>query len=237
MRLSSPIYTLKRQAKLLARSNNIKLHAALNQIAAKEGFNDWSHLALCYSKTTPAKEIMGKITSGDMVLIGARPGQGKTLLGLELAALAAQNNRTGYVFSLDYNDTDIWGRLEKIGFGTKKHKGSIIVDTSDDICAAYIIQRLGNTPGLAFIVVDYLQLLDQRRSNPPLEEQIRTLKKFALEYGAVVAVISQIDRVFELSSNKIPSIEDIRLPNPIDLSLFDIRCFLHNGHVQIEMAA
>jgi len=38
-----------------------------------------------------------------MVLIGARPGHGKTLLGLELAALAELIDRTGYFFTLDYN--------------------------------------------------------------------------------------------------------------------------------------
>ncbi|MEM9360776.1 MAG: DNA helicase, partial [Pseudomonadota bacterium] len=102
MRLSSPIYKLKRQAKLLARDNNIKLHSALNQIAAKEGFRNWSHLASSYSKTTPAKEIMSQLNPGDMVLLGARPGNGKTLLGLELTVLAEKNNRTGYVFSLDF---------------------------------------------------------------------------------------------------------------------------------------
>ena len=88
MKLSSPIYTLKRQAKLVARDTKIKLHQALNQIATNEGFKDWSHLASKYSETTPAKEILKQIRSGDMVLIGARPGHGKALLGLELTALA-----------------------------------------------------------------------------------------------------------------------------------------------------
>ena len=58
MRLSSPIYKLKRQARSLARDHHIKLHEALKQIAVKEGFKDWSHLASTYSKTAPAKEIM-----------------------------------------------------------------------------------------------------------------------------------------------------------------------------------
>lgn len=76
MRLSSPIYKLKRQAKLLARDNDIRLHEALNQIAAKEGFKDWSHLASNYSKATPAMKILRQMCSGDMVLTGARPGHG-----------------------------------------------------------------------------------------------------------------------------------------------------------------
>lgn len=88
MKLSSPIYALKRQAKLLARDNGIKLHKALNQLARKEGFRDWSHLASSYSSSTPAKDVLSQLSPGDLVLIGARPGHGKTLLGLELAALA-----------------------------------------------------------------------------------------------------------------------------------------------------
>lgn len=237
MKLSSPIYTLKRQAKLLARDKGIKLHEALNQIAAKEGFKDWGHLASSYSKATPANEIMSQLNSGDMVLVGARPGHGKTLFGLELTALAEKNSRKGYVFSLDYNETDVWDRFEKLGVDPKEHDGLIVVDTSDDICAPYIIEHLGNKPGRAFVVIDYLQLLDQKRSNPALEEQVRALKKFAIEREAVVVLISQIDRAFELSSSNMPTLEDIRLPNLVDLSLFDKRCFLHDGQVQIEVAA
>ncbi len=208
MRLSSPVYTLKRHAKLLARDKGIRLHEALNQIATKEGFSDWSHLASRCFKATPAKEIMRRLDPGDTVLIGARPGQGKTLLGLELAVLSAKNNGTGYIFSLDYNETEVWDRFERLGFDPKDYDGPIVVDTSDDICAAHIIERLGNATDRAVVVVDYLQLLDQKRSNPPLQEQVRSLKKFAIESGSIVALISQIDRAFELSSSSMPSIDD-----------------------------
>ncbi len=194
-------------------------------------------MASNYSKATPATEIIKQISSGDMVLIGARPGHGKTLLGLELAALAEEINRTGYVFTLDYNETDVWDRFEKLGFDPNGFDRPVVVDTSDNICAAHIIERLSSIPDDALVVVDYLQLLDQRRSNPPLDEQVRALKKFVAERGAIVVIISQIDRAFELSSSRMPNIDDIRLPNPVDLTLFDKRCFLHDGEVQIEMAA
>ena len=237
MKLSSPIYKLKSQAKLLARGGNVKLHEALNQLAAKEGLRDWGHLASNYAKATPAIEVMRQICSGDMVLIAARPGHGKTLLGLELSALAEKNNRTGFVFTLDYNETDVWDQFEKLGFDPRRFARPVVVDTSDGICAAYIIEPVGNTPGDALVVVDYLQLLDQKRSNPPLDEQIRALKSFAAESGAIVVMISQIDCAFDLSSGGLPGIDDVRLPNPADLSLFDKRCFLHDGEIQIEMAA
>lgn len=237
MRLSSPIYRLKRQAKMLARGNDMKLNEALNQIATKEGFKDWGHLASNYAEVTPAKDIMKQLRSGDMVLIGARPGHGKTLLGLELAALAEQIHRTGYFFTLDYNEADVWDGFEKLGFNPQRLDRPVVVDTSDDICADHIVEYLSRTRDDALIVVDYLQLLDQKRSNPPLEQQVRALKKFATESGTIVVMISQIDRAFELSSDGMPSIDDIRLPNPVDLSLFDKRCFLHGGEVQLEIAA
>lgn len=237
MRLSSPIYKLKRQAKLLSRNGELKLNEALNQIAMKEGFKGWSHLASNYSKATPAKEIIEQLKSGDMLLIGARPGHGKTLLGLELSALAQTIDRTGYVFTLDYNESEVWDKFEKLGINRKEIEGSVVIDTSDDICANHIIVSLGSAANRAVIVIDYLQLLDQRRSNPPLDEQVRRLKNFATESGSIVVMISQVDRSFDLSASGLPNIEDIRLPNPVDLSLFDRRCFLHGGEIQLEITA
>ncbi|MFK7941155.1 MAG: DNA helicase [Roseovarius sp.] len=237
MRLSSPIYTLKRQAKLLARDTDIRLHTALNQIAKAEGFKDWSHLASSYTKATPANDIMRQMNSGDMVLIGARPGYGKTLLGLELAALAAKHNRTGYFFTLEYTETDVLDRFEMLGFDQKKQNRPVVVDTSDNICAAHIIERLSIAPEDALVVVDYLQLLDQKRSNPPLDEQVRALSGFAAEHGTIFVMTSQIDRAFERCSGGLPGIDDIRLPNPVDMSLFHKRCFLHDGTIRMDIAA
>lgn len=134
------------------------------------------------------------------------------------------------------NETDVWDRLEQLGVDAKGFDCSIVVDTSDNICAAYVIDCLDRSRD-ALVVVDYLQLLDQRRSNPPLDEQVRALKAYACERCAIVVVISQIDRAFELSSSCMPDIEDVRLPNPVDLSLFDKRCFVHDGEVRFEMAA
>ena len=82
MKLSAPIYQLKRQAKLLSREESIPLHEALDRIAVREGFRDWSLLAAKVSTAMPAGKLFSRLAPGDLVLLGARPGQGKTRVSL-----------------------------------------------------------------------------------------------------------------------------------------------------------
>lgn len=233
MLLSAPIYRLKRQARLLSRQIAIPLHKALDEVAKKEGYQNWSHLASTSSTRRPARIILSKLEPGDFVLLGARPGNGKTLLGIELASSAADIDRKGFFFTLEYNKRDIFSCLHTIGI----EQNSIVVDTSDEISADYIISRLEQNKKPAFFVIDYLQLLDQKRTSSSLKEQIHLLRQFLKNTGAICIVISQIDRSFELSEKSIPDKSDLRLPNPVDLSAFDKFCFLHDGVVQMDQAA
>jgi hypothetical protein len=49
--------------------------------------------------------------------------------------------------------------------------------------------------------------------------------------------ISQIARSYEMSTKPFPDMADLRLPNPLDLTLFDKSCFLNNGSVRFGKAA
>ena len=237
MQLSAPIYVLKRKAKLAARGNDIALHQALDKVAIEEGFNSWSHLVSSSANENPVRQILSQLEPGDLALIGARPGHGKTLLGLELAARASDVRRNGYFFTLDYHERDIAERLSSIGIHPSSINGSVVIDTSDDVSADYVINRLGVEKEAALIVVDYLQLLDQKRTNPSLDVQIRSLQRYVLETGAICLMISQIDRSFDLAEKSMPDISDIRLPNPVDLSAFRKLFFLRDGKIQFDRAA
>lgn len=237
MKLNAPIFALKRHAKTIARVEGIRLHQALDRVARENGFNSWSHLASAHAEQGPASRILASLSPGDLILLGARPGQGKTLLGLELSMLAGTIDRQGLFFSLDYTEADIDERLAALSPGSKMKADAPLIDISDDICAGYIIARLGARAGKALIVIDYLQLLDQRRSHPELAEQVEQLKAFAKRSGAIIVLISQIDRAFEKSGKALPDLSDVRLPNPLDLNLFDRACFLHHGEVRMSKAA
>ncbi len=237
MQLSAPIYVLKRKAKLLARESDIALHQALDSVAIEEGFQSWSHLASTLSNESPAREPLSQLEPGDLVLVGARPGHGKTLLALEMAVKASQLRRKGYFFTLDYNERDVADRLSVMGIDQNSTNSSVVVDTSDYVSADYVISRLRTEKEPALIIVDYLQLLDQKRTNPSLDDQIKSLQRYVIDSGAICVVISQIDRSFDLSEKSMPDISDVRLPNPLDLSAFHKHYFLHDGKIQLDQAA
>lgn len=236
MKLSAPIYKLKRRAKLLVREHAIPLHEALDRVAATEGFRSWSHLASSASEN-PTDRILAQLSAGDLLLLGARPGHGKTLLALELAIAASKAGLQSFFFTLDYTEADVFECLRSLQIDLKEVANSFILDTSDDICADHIVQRLGKVMVEAFVVIDYLQLLDQKRENPALDTQIRTLKSFAQASGAVIVTISQIDRSFDPHAKRLPDLSDVRLPNPLDLALFTKTCFMHEGEVQLQSVA
>ncbi|MEM0976623.1 MAG: DNA helicase [Pseudomonadota bacterium] len=237
MQLSAPIYILKRKAKLAARHNDIALHQALDKVAIEEGFTSWSHLVSSSANESPARQILSHLESGDLALIGARPGHGKTLLGLELAARASHVSRKGYFFTLDYHEREVADRFSSIGIDPRSFNGSVVIDTSDYVSADYVIKRLEGEKEPVLIVVDYLQLLDQKRTNPSLDDQIRSLRTYVLDEGAICVMICQIDRSFDLAEKSMPDISDVRLPNPLDLSVFRKHFFLHDGKIEFGQAA
>ncbi|WP_163265032.1 DNA helicase [Chelativorans alearense] len=234
MKLSAPIYHLKRKAKLLSREEDIPLHEALNRIALQEGYNDWSLLAAKLSALKPAGKLFARLKPGDMVLVGARPGQGKTLMSLELAVETMKSGNRAVFFTLEYTEKDVLDRFRAIGAAYAQFDGLFEFDCSDAISADYIMKTLASAPRGTMVIVDYLQLLDQKRENPELAVQVRSLKSFARDRGLILIIISQIHRSYDASGKPCPGIRDVRLPNPLDLHLFNKTCFLNKGEVQFQ---
>lgn len=237
MKLTAPIHHLKRKAKLLARSSGIPLHSALDSIAAKEGFRNWSMLAAKVGRTMDPRQILARLDHGDLVLLGARPGHGKTRLGLELAAEAARSGRRAVFFTLEYSRKDIADHLGGIGVKPDGLGGRLAFDVSDGISADHIVQALPDAKPGTFAVIDYLQILDQRREKADLDSQVKALKAFAAPRGITLVFLSQIDRSYDPVRKPCPDLDDVRLPNPLDLALFDKACFLNAGTMRLVEAA
>ena len=229
MKLSLPIFHLKRIAKQMSRDQGIPLHQALETVAKSEGFRSWGHLAARHSTAFSTTSLLGRLDGAALTLLAARPEQGKTMLSLDILAAAVRAGRSAHFFTLDYNEN-----VARRALGSHNATG-VQLDTSDDICAAYIVKKLRDCAPNTLAVIDYLQLLDQKRTHPPLADQIKTLKSFAQRSGVALMFLSQIDRRFEGSGSQMPDVKDIRLPNPLDLNLFDAFCFLHEGTLRLVL--
>ncbi|MFC0241925.1 DNA helicase [Rhodopseudomonas telluris] len=231
MRLSAPLYRLKREAKLLSRDQHIPLHAALDRVAAQQGFARWSLLASSHARGRAAR-LFAQVQPGDLVLIGARPGQGKTLLSVELAVEAMKAGQRAAFFTLEYTEAEVEDRFKALGADPAGFAGLLDLDTSETICADHIVARLATAPRGTLAVIDYLQLLDRRRDTPDLATQVGTLRAFARARGLVFVVISQIHRSFDPKAKSCPDLADVRLINDLDLKLFTKACFLHAGEIK-----
>ena len=236
MKLSVPVYSLKRLAKELARVKKMPLHAALDHVAQKEGFASWSLLAARLCAESPARKLFDRLAPGDLVLLGARPNHGKTVMGLELAVNAVESGGCAWFFTLEWNLDDLVNGLRTLGKDPSAIGERFSFDNSDAICSTYIIDQLASAASGTVVVIDYLQLLDQKRDNPELAVQVRSLKVFARARGLIVVFISQIDRSYDPAAKPLPGLADVRLPNPLDMTLFDWNCFLNNGAIQISAA-
>ncbi|MEM9797480.1 MAG: DNA helicase [Pseudomonadota bacterium] len=239
MNLSAPIFRLRREARARSKAENLPLHAALDAVARREGFTGWSHLARQSARAAPGGEpedLYDRLGPGEMVLLGARPGHGKTLLGLSLLARAVAADRPAFFFTLEYHAEQVVDRLRALGIDPASLSRHLTLDTSDGICAEYIAAAMETASRPALAVVDYLQLLDQRRETPPLGDQVAQLRALARRSGATFVMIAQIDRRFDQAGRDIPGARDIRLPNPLDLRLFDRMCFLHGGRIRVDPA-
>ena len=237
MKFSAPIYILKQRAKVLSRQEKVPLHDALDQIASQEGFGNWSLLAAKWAADEATNSLLTQLRPGEMVLLAARPGQGKTLLSLGLAIeWMARGDRAAF-FTLEFTRVDVVRCFDILHKDIRNFDRWFVVDDSDRINADYIVAQLGSAPPNMLVVVDYLQLLDQKRENPSLAHQVMKLKNFARERRATIVCLSQIHRNYDSAIKPFPALTDIRLPNPLDLKLFDKACFLSRGKVQVGAEA
>ena len=231
MRLSAPIFALKRKARLLSRSENIPLNQALNRISQMEGYLNWSLLAADSKNTNFARNIFHQLKPGNLLLLGARKGHGKTSLALQLLSEAVKHGENSLLFSLDFTKNEVSNVMNNLGISDLENNKQFSFDGSDDIYSGHIIERISSLPKNSTIVIDYLQLLDQKRKNPTLSDQISELENYASQLGTKFIFLSQIVRSFEQSDKSMPDLDDIRLPNPINLEAFHKTCFLNKGKI------
>jgi len=233
--LSASIPVLKSRARKLRRAEQIPLHQALDRVAAAEGYSSWSLLA---AKTAAREsDLFDQLEPGELVLIAARPGQGKTLCAVELLIASLRHRQQGWFFALQNDAPPIDAYFEALGEQRSTFE-AFEFEHSDAIDAAYIAQKVGAAvTEKAVVVIDHLQLLDQRRRSPPLHQQMAELRDLARRTRSVIVAISQIRSAFDAEAARFPSVADVRLLDELDLGLFDRMVFMHEGKHRSQRSA
>jgi replicative DNA helicase len=231
MKLSAPVFVLKKQAKELKKARAITQIEALDQIAQREGFSSWSLLQSQMENALPNshRQVLGFLKSGDLVLIGGRPAMGKTSFAVGIFVQAIQEIKAKhFFFTLDLANQDLVHKMAGYDPTIGEFSRDFVLDYSDDINADYIIDKTRKEISVnSVVVIDYLQHLDHKRSNPPLQEQVKKLKDYAKEKQCTLIFLSQVHRRVESKPETRPKLEDVKLVNPLDLKLFNKALFLY----------
>ena len=212
---------------------------------------------------TPWKQInhvcSGGFRSGEMIVIGGRPGMGKSAIALTLArCFAEQDMHTLYV-SLEMSKKQLGQRLlsqlSKIPLEllrkqelSSNHISAAqravqwesplhILDNIRDLGAIRSHlqrQQLHQTPVKA-IIIDYLQLLqgtEKKVESRQLEvsRMSRELKLMSQEFQLPVIILCQLNRTLESRKDKRPFLSDIRESGAIEQDA-DLVFFLYRDSV------
>lgn len=177
---------------------------------------------------------MGK---GDLIIIGARPGVGKTSLALNIASnVAIKGHKTVAIFSLEMSCEQLVSRMlasEGSIDSYKMRKGDlnaedwehlaqaagvlaeseILIDDTTGITVTSMKAKLRRVKNLGLVVIDYLQLMQGEKHTDNRVQEVsdisRNLKLLAKELGVPVITLAQLSRTSE-KENKKPVLSDLR---------------------------
>jgi replicative DNA helicase len=190
----------------------------------------------------------------DLIILGARPGMGKTSFALNIATnVAISQKKSVCVFSLEMSAEQLVSRLlssEAMVDSYSLRSGQISQDDWNKLAdaAARLSQTdlyIDDTPGLTvtamksklrridnlgFVVIDYLGLMEseQHYDNRALEVGVisRGLKLMAKEMRVPILCCAQLSRGTESRTDKRPQLSDLRESGSIEQDA-DVVMFLY----------
>jgi len=182
--------------------------------------------------------ISGGMRPGELFVIGARPGVGKSTLSLNIAENASAKGYASGVFSLEMKGTELLARMvaseSKVcskaaeegvlsqddqvrmakAFG-HVNKLPVLINDKSGIRIEEIAVHTANwvkKRNVRLVVIDYLQLID-RPSGDPVESLsviTRKAKVMAMDLKIPVILISQLNRASVTGQDRLPMLSDLR---------------------------
>ncbi len=210
---------------------------------------------------TALDNVIVGMGNSDLVLIGARPGMGKTSFAMNIATAAAEKTKKAVcVFNLEMSAEQLAnrmlsseaqvdsfkmrsGNLEKEDWNAIAHVSArlseteILIDDTPGITVTAMKSKLRRVKNLGLVVIDYLQLMqgDHRNDNRVQEvaDISRGLKLLAKELNVPIVTCAQLSRGPENRPDKRPMLSDLRDSGAIEQDA-DIVLFLYRDEYYKE---
>ncbi len=191
---------------------------------------------------------------GDLILVGARPGMGKTSFTMNIATKVAQASKKAVcVFSLEMSaeqlvarmlssealvdsyairsgklENDDWEKLARAS--SMLGECEILIDDTAGMTVTAMKAKLRRVKNLGLVVIDYLQLMqsDRRIDNRVQEvgDISRGLKLLAKDLKVPIITCAQLSRGPESRTDKRPMLSDLRDSGAIEQDA-DVVMFLY----------
>lgn len=203
---------------------------------------------------TELDKIIIGMNRSDLILVGARPGMGKTAFTMNIAVNAAKKTqKTVCIFSLEMSAEQLISRMmcseaqiPSYAMRTGELSGeqwkaaayaasslsdvNIIIDDTPGISVGQIKSRLRRVKNLGLVVIDYLQLMQSDTTTGNRVQEVgdisRGLKLLAKELDVPVICCAQLSRSPESRPDKRPMLSDLRESGSIEQDA-DIVMFLY----------
>lgn len=189
-------------------------------------------------------DLLGGLEGGDMIVIGARPGVGKSAFVTQITtALARSGKRVGF-YNLEMQEKQVYERfvVAESGIGLTRLRRAVrflgdeeerfrraneVLEKEDRIIittgskAMSEIRNESRHMGYDVIIIDYLQLLradKTYRGNRYAEVGAisRAIKSLAMELNIPIIALSQLNRVSENREGKEPTMAELREAGDIE---------------------
>lgn len=190
-------------------------------------------------------DLLDGLCPGRLYVIAARPGMGKSVMGLQLARCAVRAGSSAAVWTLEmpYDEyvtrlfaaeKDIpyrkiqlaqlspqeWGDLSDVA--QQMNDARMWIDDSEALPISELLARartLHRLHGVGLVVVDYLGLIVGQRNLPrerEVAEIVKSLKGLAKKLGIPVVLLAQLNRTLESRADKRPVLSDARESGEIE---------------------
>ena len=208
--------------------------------------------------------VLVEMGSGDLVIVGARPGMGKTSFAMNIATnVAKQSKKSVCIFSLEMSGEQLVTRILSsealvdsyalrsgqlkpedwdsiAGVVTDLSGCNIYIDDTSAMTTTEMKSKLRRIPNLGLVVIDYIGLMQSTINTDnravAVGEISRNLKIMAKDLGVPFIVCAQLNRGTESRSgqDKKPNLSDLRDSGSIEQDA-DIVMFLYRDEYYKEI--